>query len=161
MPKVERKYLVSFVNTGTFATPIWKLLGIGTPDNSLAFNVDKESITDVTGLTSTDIKKIEISQAFDPVPVQDDDDFQEEILKNMLTNNVSELANKDVLVVIGWNPSMAAPFDAYRYTESTISAQSLGGDAYVSLPFTVDYGGEVMEGTVDGIRDVTFTPTVS
>jgi hypothetical protein len=158
--RVARKQQVLYINTGTPSAPVWKDLGIRTPSSTTDVTTDTSTETDIRGNTWTDVNSMQLAQTFDPSPAIQGDAWQEDLVRKVMLNDIVGMSGQDVLWVMGWNSAMTAPFDAYRFPVSTIEVTSIGGDSYVDLAFTVNFGGEVEEGTVDQLAaGLVFTKT--
>ena len=72
--KAERKLLVTAINVGDSITessgsPDWQIVGVGVEDSSIEYNPDTETITDILGITTTTVNKLETSQSLDPMTI--------------------------------------------------------------------------------------------
>ena len=164
--RVQRKKLITVAGwtegTGQSATSKKEVLGWRTPNSSIDYNPDKQKVTDVLGVTHSDIEKTEPTQTFDPHYLSDDSDFDKYLMKAAMKNDIDAYNGVfDVYVIDATQDSGSGSTHAYytvKHTGCTISPDSLGGENYVDMPLTIDYSNDITVGTVDKLGDdLTFT----
>jgi hypothetical protein len=161
MPDLARKLLATVVNIGTHASPTWALLGYKVEDSAIELNPEITTVTDITGITYTDVEKFDKQQSFEPNRYREDNGLNEELLEKYRKNDVAGFSGYEVLQIFGWKGTSGA-YEADLYDNCTITPQSIGGSSYVDMPLNVSFGGNVTAGTVDSIQaPTTFTPTVT
>lgn len=157
--EIERKMLVLCANTGTYATPVWEILGVGVDDSAISYNPDMETTTDILGTTRTRIKKLEPTQNM-AMPLIGGSDFLVKVYNDVRRRRMANLGNYDLLVIHGY-VGAAATYEADRYPTSAVEPTSLGGDAYIDQEITFHLGGTIEYGTVNAFATgstITFTP---
>ena len=157
--EVERKMLVLCANTGTYAAPVWEIIGSGVEDSAISFNPDLETTTDILGVTRTRINKLEPTQDMS-MPLIGGSDFLVKVHNDVRRRRLANLGAYDLLVIYGY-VGAAATYEADRFPASTIEPTSLGGDAFVDQEVTFHLGGTIAYGTVNAFAvgsTVTFTP---
>lgn len=142
---VERKMLILYLNmeSGREGPERWKPVGIGTPDSSMEYDWGEESKTDIFGNTYTTLKTPVVSQSFDPWPLGIEDDAQKLIWANAIAEqDVSAVANYDLLVVHTYVTNDDGNAFAERYKKSMVKPSRLGGSSVVDMALDVTFGGE-------------------
>ncbi len=162
--KAERKLLVTAVNVGDSAKPVWQVIGAGIEDSSLELNPDVSAITDILGITETTVNKIEPKQSFEPFTVRGGSALAEMLFDIWQRKAWSELSKFDVLLMYGFiDGKTAGTFSAEKQSGCTISINSIGGSATVDMPIEISYSNDSTLGTVNKLKgdDIEFTPTVN
>ena len=158
--KAARKLLRTYVNVGTAETEEWFLVGSGVEDSSIELNPNTESVTDILGVTSTDVTRWEPSQSFDPFTVKGGSALAFK-LHEIWVNKTPELLSKfEVLIVYKYVGDTTSGYDAELQKNCTVNVTSIGGSAYVDMPIEISYSNDSVKGTVKyDTEDVpTFTP---
>lgn len=161
---IDRELLVLFLNTGTSTEPIWSPLGSRVPDSSEEFDWQRDTNTDILGIVRTQMKKPQITQTFDPLPLSSDDAAAVKLWNLAVKDqNYAALAAQDVLIVHKYAGTASSAMFAERYAASAIEATGLGGEggAEISMPITVTPGGTRTVGTAAADATtgaITFTP---
>lgn len=158
--KAERKLLVTAINVGTKDTPEWQIVGVGVEDSSIEFNPDTETKTDILGITETVVNKLETSQSLDPMTVRGGSKLALKLYNQVKYQRLSEMAMYQVMIIYGFVGSAGA-YEAEVHDDCTVTPQSMGGDAYVDFPITINYSNNKTHGTVNDFKygaDITFTP---
>ena len=75
--RAQRKTLITVAEWTDGGTQKREILGARTEDSSIEFNPDIETVTDILGITYTDVNKTEPQQDFDPFYVMKDSDLAE------------------------------------------------------------------------------------
>lgn len=155
--RAERKTLITVAewNTGTGTTTQKReILGTRTEDSSIEFNADIETMTDIRGITYTDVNKTEPQQDFDPFYVLGGSALAEYLSDAALTNNIAAYNGTFTIYVIeAYKGSSSNGYTAVKHTGCSIIPTSLGGDSYVSMPIEVHYSNNITLGTVDKLSD--------
>lgn len=157
--KAERKLLVTAVDVSdTSSTPEYEIQGAGIEESSIKYSVDKETITDILGVTETSVNKVEAAQTFDPNTIRGGKKLIAKLLDIYKRKAWSELSLFNVLVIRGYLGTDGA-WEAELHKNCTISLTSEGGSGYVGCPFDIDLSGDKTLGTVDKLTGtITFTP---
>ena len=156
--KAARKLLRTYVNVGTSETKEWFLVGSGVEDSSIELNPNTESVTDILGVTTTDVTKWEPAQSFDPFTVKGGSTLAFK-LHEIWANKTPELLSQfEVMIVYKYIGTETDGYEAELQTNCTINVTSIGGSAHVDMPIEILYSNDSVKGTVKFEDDVpTFT----
>ena len=163
--KAERKLLVTAINvgesigTGTGAAE-WEIVGVGVEDSSIEFNPDVETITDILGITTTTVNKLEVSQSLEPMTVRGGSKLAIKLYNQIKYNRLSELAMYEVMQIHAY-VGEAGQYEAEIHKGCTVTPQSLGGDSTVDMPIDINFSNDKIHGTVNDYKygsTITFTP---
>ena len=161
---VQRELMIAYLNTGTFATPVWSAIGKRVADSSMDIDWGEETTKDILGATYTTMKKPTITQSFEPGNLDGGDPAIVKLWNLAVKDHdYASLANMDLLIVHFYAGAAANPF-AERYTACSIRPSSLGGEGggVMGMPFDVTYGGMRIVGTAaKSGATVTFTPSAT
>lgn len=159
---VNRHAMIAYLNTGTYAAPVWGPIGYRVTDSSMEYDWGKEDSKDVLGNTFSTMKTPVATQTFDDWPLSGGDEAQEQIFNlAVVEQDARKLANMDLMVAHYYLTSSGGTSSfAERYPASAIEPASIGGEGGGNLvsSINVTYGGTRELGTVsndDGT--VTFT----
>jgi hypothetical protein len=161
---IAREYLLAYLNTGTDSTPVWSLIGKRVEGSEESIDWSMEQHSDIIGESYTTAKKAKISQEFSPVLLDGGVAAYNKIWEIAIRDQDAQaLCNQDCLIVHKYaNDGQTTPkLFAERYKSCAIDVTALGGDggAEISMPFTVNYGGErILGGATISSGTVTFTP---
>lgn len=158
---VKRNKLLCAVDISDTDTPEYVVIGYKVSSSTVEFNPNVEKTTDILGDNYSDVTKLEISQTFEPhrLTAGEHGKLAAKLITILRNNELEKLSQFKCILIYGFL-SEAAPYEADLYKSCTISVTSLGGESYVDMPITIDFGGEVEHGTVDkGLGEVTFTAT--
>ena len=160
--KAPRKLLRTYVNVGDSGTQEWFLVGSGIEDSSIELNPNTETVTDILGVTSTEVTKWEPAQSFDPFTVKGGSALAFK-LHEIWTNKQPELLSQfEVLIVYKYIGTEADGYEAELQKNCTINITSIGGSAYVDMPIEISYSNDSTKGTVKFTEDVpTFTASAA
>lgn len=159
--KAERKLLVTAVNVGTSDSPVWQVVGAGVEDSSIEYNPDTETVTDILGITETNVNKLETSQTLDPMTVRGGSQLAVKLYNQIKYQKLSELSMYDVLLIHAYVGADGA-YEAEKHANCTIVPQSVGGSSYVDMPIDIQFSNDKTHGTVDNYKagsTITFTET--
>lgn len=147
--KAERKLLMTYVNVATTGTPDWELIGSGIEESSIELNPEKKTVTDILGVTTTSVEKMEPSQSFDPFTIKNDSKLALRLHNMWVSKNWSDFSKFEVLIVykyIGTGEN-----DSYlgeKQSNCTIVPTSIGGSSTVDMPIEITYSNDCMSGSV-------------
>ncbi len=159
---IAREQLICYLNTGTYASPVWSAIGTRVEDSSLEYDWSEETSQDILGVTRNTMKKPTVTQSFDGVKLSEGDAAYEKIWVDGVKNqNPQALCTLDLLIVHFYAGAVATPF-AERYPSSMVRPTSIGGEGggNIEMPFDATYGGERETGTASkdaSTGAVTFT----
>ena len=160
--KAERKLLVTAVNVGEklgSGTPEWQIIGVGVEDSSIEYNPDTTTSTDILGITTTNINKLETSQTLEPMTVIGGSKLALKLYNQVKYGRLSELAMYEVMQIHAYVGTEGA-YEAEGHRNCTLTPQSVGGSANVDMPINISYSNDKVHGTVDNYKygeEVTFT----
>lgn len=157
---IERKLLILYLNTGTTSgTPTWSAIGKRVEDSSMEYDWGEETKTDIFGETYTTMKKPTVTQTFDPCELDGGDVAQMKIWNQAVKDqDVSAMANNDLLVVHTYAGTADTAVFAERYSACMVKPSGLGGSTNVGMPIDVTFGGKRTKGTAAVAAGVvTFT----
>lgn len=160
--KAERKLLVTAVNVGEklgAGTPEWQIIGVGVEDSSIEYNPDTTTSTDILGISTTIINKLETSQTLEPMVVLGGSKLALKLYNQVKYGRLSELAMYEVMQIHAYVGAEGA-YEAEVHKNCTLTPQSLGGSATVDMPINISYSNDKVHGTVDNYKygaTVTFT----
>lgn len=163
--KAERKLLVTAVNVGdsiteSGGTPIWQVVGAGVEDSAIEYNPDKETVTDILGVTETTVNKFETSQDLDPMTVRGGSTLAVKLYNQVKYNRMSEFAMYEVMQIHAYVGTDGA-YEAEVHKNCTLTPTSIGGSSYVDFPISIDFSNDKVHGTVNSYKysdTITFTP---
>lgn len=160
----ERKLLVTAVNVGTGALPVWERIGVEIEDSSIELNADVQTITDILGVTTTKVNKLEMQQSFEPFTIKGGSKLAVKLEDILQRNALTEFGTFDVLIIRGYITSGTASgtdfkLNAEKHIHCTVIPTSIGGSSSVDMPVTVYFSNDKTLGTVNNYRGtITFTP---
>ena len=167
--RAERKQLVTVAEwtektldgTTEGTEEVRELLGVRTPDSSIAYNPDIETSTDILGNNYTDVNKTQPEQAFDPFLVLGGSRLGAYLNDIRRRNALNELDRFNIYVITTFVGSEGA-YETEKHSDCTITYESFGGENNVNFPITVHYSNKITTGTVDKIApDFQFTADVT
>ena len=164
--KAERKLLVTAINVGE---PIgtgdgaaeWEIVGVGVEDSAIEYNPDTETITDILGITTTTVNKLETSQSLEPMTIRGGSKLALKVYNQIKYGRLSEMAMYEVMQIHAYVGEKGA-YEAEVHKGCTVIPQSVGGDSYVDMPIDISYSNDKIHGTVDNYKygeTIKFTPT--
>ena len=146
--KVARKLLRTYVNVGESGSPEWFLVGSGVEDSSIELNPNTETLTDILGVTTTDVTKWEPNQSFEPFTVKGGSKLAFLLHQIWLDKKPEKLSQFDVLICYNYVGSETEGYDAELQKNCTINITSIGGSAYVDMPIEISFSNDSTKGTV-------------
>lgn len=158
--EVLRKYLVTYVNVGTTEAKVWEAQGIKVEESAIELNPDISTITDILGITYSDVNKMEASQTMDPNTLRMGAKLSEKMLDIYRRGAFDEYSNFEVLIVYGFLGTSGS-YEADLETGCTVVPNAVGGSSRVDMPFVINLSGKKTLGTVNKFypaTDVEFTP---
>lgn len=162
---IDRHAMIAYLNTGTYASPMWGAIGLRVTDSSVEFDWSSEDNKDILGNTFSVMKTPILTQSFDDWPFSGGDEAQELLAQlAIVEQNARALANMDLMIFHRYltDKGTVAMSFAERYPSSKIEVTSLGGEGggNLNISITATYGGarEVGTASLSSSGAVTFTP---
>lgn len=161
--RAERRTFITIAEwtEGSSDTPKRVILGKRVEDASMEFNADIEQTTDILGINYTDVNKTQPQMTFDPAYIIGGDDLMEYLYKAALRNDMSAFNNVfTVYQVAAFDGDKTNGYYTVKHENCSIIPTSLGGDAYLAMPFDVYFSNDITEGTINKLADdFEFTET--
>lgn len=157
---IARELLIAYLNTGTYAAPVWSALGTRVTDSSMGYDWGDESKQDILGNVNSTMKKPVVTQSFDPCNLDSGDSAIHKVWQlGVHDQDAQALASMDIMIAHFYANQGNASF-AERYPSSMVKPTGLGGEGggSIEMPIDVTCGGKREVGTVakddDGV--ITF-----
>lgn len=154
--RAQRKLLITVAEWSDGSdTKVRQILGARTEDSSIEFNADMETVTDILGITYTDVNKTEPQQSFDPLYVIGGSKLSAYLTTAALKNDINAYNNVfNVYIITAFidGPSEGTYY-AVCHSGCSIIPTSIGGDSYTSMPVEVHFSNNISEGYVDKLTD--------
>jgi len=157
-----RNKLLTYVNVGTKTAPEWEIQGVKTEDAAYELNPDVTTVTDILGITYTDVNKVEPQITIDPNTLRMGAKLSEKLLDIYRRRAFEEFQQFEVLTVWGMLGT-GSNYEADLEEGCTIHPNSIGGSSRVDMPYTILLSNKITKGTVNALfpaSDIQFTPTV-
>lgn len=140
-----------------------ELLGTRVEDSAIELNPDIETMTDILGITYTDINKTEPQQTLDPSYVIGGSKLSAYLYDAMIHNRINDYNQAfNVYIISGFMGDATNGYETVRHDGCSIIPTSVGGSNYVALPLEIHFSNKITSGTVDKLADdFTFTPDVN
>ena len=155
--RTQRKALITVAEWtpagGSSQTPTRQILGVRTEDSSIELNPDIETVTDILGITYTDVNKTEPQQDFDPFYVIGGSALHDYLTTAILANDIDAYSNAFTVYIIAAYQGSVGEYRCAKHEGCSIIPTSIGGDAHVNLPIEVHYSNNITTGKVDALTD--------
>lgn len=161
---------VSGAEAPTFATNTYysgdesrEVLGTRVEDSSIELNADIETMTDILGITYTDVNKTEPQQTLDPSNIIGGSKISAYLYDAAIHNRITDYNQAfNVYVISGFMGDATNGYETVKHSGCSIIPTSIGGSAYVQMPLEIHFSNNITSGTVDKLADdFTFTPDVN
>lgn len=147
----SRDLMVTYINTGTSAAPVWSAMGRTVEDSSIDYDYSQESKTDILGETHVTAKTPATTQTFSGNNLLAGDAVLNHILDmTIVRRSIAEALNQDLLIAhLYLTDSAGNPF-AERWKSSSVLLTTNGGAGgdMLASDIEVTYGGERETGTI-------------
>ena len=130
-----------------------EIIGKRVEDSSIEFNADITTITDILGITYTDVNKTEPQQTFDTFKIIGGSKLASYLVDAALSNNITKYNNNFTIYIITAFIGTSSAYNAVKHTGCSIIPTSIGGDAWVEMPIEVHYSNNLTKGTVNKLAD--------
>lgn len=151
----ERKTFITVAEwTEGSSTAQREILGTRTEDSSMELNPDMETMTDVRGITYTDVNKTEPEQTFDPFYIMGGSKLAAYLTAAALENRIADYNNVfTIYQIAAFSGDSKNGYYTVKHAHCTILPTSIGGDAKVSMPIELHFSNDITVGTVDALSD--------
>jgi hypothetical protein len=140
-----------------------EVLGTRVEDSSIELNADIETMTDILGITYTDVNKTEPQQTLDPSNIIGGSKISAYLYDALIHNRITDYNQAfNVYVISGFMGDATNGYEAVRHDQCSIIPTSVGGSSYVQMPLEIHFSNLITSGTVNKLADdFIFTPDVS
>ncbi len=140
-----------------------EVLGTRVEDSSIELNADIETMTDILGITYTDVNKTEPQQTLDPSNVIGGSKISAYLYDAVTHNRITDYNQAfNVYIISGFMGDATNGYEAVRHDGCSIIPTSIGGSSYVQMPLEIHFSNNITSGTVNKLADdFTFTPDVT
>jgi len=140
-----------------------EVLGTRVEDSSIELNADIETMTDILGITYTDVNKTEPQQTLDPSNIIGGSKISAYLYDALIHNRITDYNQAfNVYVISGFMGDATNGYEAVRHDQCSIIPTSVGGSSYVQMPLEIHFSNLTTSGTVNKLADdFIFTPDVS
>lgn len=155
--RAQRKKLMTVAEWEEDGAQKRTILGRRTEDSSIDFNPEAETMTDILGITYTDINKTEPSQGV-TCWIMGGDDLSGYLTRAALKNDIDAYNGKFKVYVIAAFMGTEGDYYAVVHEGCTILPNSIGGSSYTQLDVQINFSNNITEGSVDSLeKDFVFT----
>ena len=156
MAKIERKYLVHFINTAAQGDAAYERLGKDLEEFSAEMSAQVETKKNILGESSILISGYEKTASVEPYYAEEGTALFERLQGILDDASVLDQLKTDVVEVKLWNETQEGVYPAIR-EEAYIEIVSYGGDTTgYQIPFKLHYTGNRVKGSFD-VATKTFT----
>ena len=147
---IKREEFMTFADVATASTPEWELIGDKVEDMSLEMNPNVETVTDITGNTTTTLDKYEVQTSVSPMRARKESKLFAllyDIVKNEKTLSDVERTFLCVNVFDKSGEGASATYAAWTQ-KGVIAVQNYGGNTQgLDIPFNIHWTGKKTHGT--------------
>lgn len=161
MPKIERKYLVHYINTAPGETSAaYEKLGKDLEELKVELNAEVESKKNILGETSVNVSSYEAQASVEPYYAEKGTGLHTLLQGIIDERKVLDDAKTDVVEVHTWEEASAGAYTAYKES-AVIEITSYGGDYKgYQIPFNLHFCGDRVKGKFNPATK-TFTADAS
>ena len=154
----------------TFATNTYysgeanrEVLGTRVEDSSIELNAEIETMTDILGITYTDVNKTEPQQTLDPSNVIGGSKISAYLYDAVIHNRITDYSQVfNVYIISGFMGDATNGYETVMHSGCSIIPTSIGGSSYVQMPLEIHFSNNITSGTVNKLADdFEFTPDVT
>lgn len=143
---VKRAEFMLFFDVAATSTPDWELIGDKVEELNLEMNPNVNTVTDITGKTSTILDKYEVQSAVDPMRAKRGSKLFE-ILYDIVKNEKTLSDVEKTLMCVNIFDSVNGNYAAWTQ-KAVIAVQNYGGNTEgLNIPFNVHWVGQKIHGT--------------
>ena len=131
-----------------------EVLGTRVEDSSIELNADIETMTDILGITYTDVNKTEPQQTLDPSNVIGGSKISAYLYDAVTHNRITDYSQVfNVYIISGFMGDATNGYEAVRHNGCSIIPTSIGGSSYVQMPLEIHFSNKITSGTVNKLAD--------
>lgn len=159
MAKIERKMMAHYVDGSLTATPAYYRLGQDLEEFNVDMNPEFESVKNILGASSTQMKGYDPQSSVSPYYATEGDGLFEKLQKIIDTRATGTDTSTTAVEVHLWAETTenSGIYEAYK-EDATFVINSYGGDtAGYQIEFDIKYNGNRTKGTFN-LSTKTFTP---
>lgn len=149
---IKREEFAVFANVATTGTAEWELIGDKVEEMSLEMNPNVETMTDVTGNTSTTLDKYEVQTSVSPMRAKRESKLFAILYDIVKEEKTLSDVERDFLCVNIFDKvgeGAEATYSAWKQ-KGVIAVQSYGGNTQgLDIPFNIHWIGKKTYGTFD------------
>lgn len=142
--RAERKLLITVAEWKEGTQTVREFIGLRTPDSSVEYNADIETVTDIRGITWTEVNKTEPQQSVDPYTVMGGSTLGPKLDDIRRRNAVSEYSQFTVYIITAYKGT-AGSYQAEKHDGCTIVPTALGGESYVNMPIEIHLSNDSLD----------------
>lgn len=154
---IKREAFMTFVDVSATATPEWELIGDKVEELSIAMNPNINTVSDVTGNTSTTLDRYQEQTDVSPMRARKESKLFAILYAIVKEKKTLSDVERDFLCVNVFDAS-AGQYSAWKQ-RAVIAVQSFGGNTQgLDVPFNIHWMGERTHGTFNPSTN-SFTPS--
>lgn len=154
--KLERKYLIHYIDSSFGGTPSYERIGKDLEEYNIELNPDVETIKNIWGETSNNVKGYEPSSSVDTYYAREGDPLSTQLAD--IANTRATGAKLATTVVDLLVTETGTVVWAYRENVLVVPQTMGGNNGGVQIPYEIMYNGDRTAGTWDK-EAKTFTPS--
>jgi CRISPR/Cas system-associated protein Cas5 (RAMP superfamily) len=164
---IKRSDFMTLADVGLAEAKEWELIGDKVEEMMLAMNPNVETVTDITGNTTTTLNKYEVQTDVTPMRAKKESKLAKWLYEVVKEEKTLSDVEKEFLCVnvfdestTGVEPDIKTVYAAWTQ-KGVVAVQSYGGNSSgLDIPFNIHWIGKKTHGTFDPVTK-TFTPTVA
>lgn len=144
---IKRSEFMVFADVSDSETPEWELIGDKIEDLSLAMNPNVETVTDITGATTTTLDKYEVQSSVSPMKAKRESKLAARLYDIVKYEKVLSDVEMNFLCVNVFDATGEGVYVAW-VQKGVVAVQSFGGDTKgLDIPFNIHWIGKKTHGT--------------
>lgn len=146
---IRRSEFLVLADVSATATPEWELIGDKVESLNLALNPNVETITDITGVTSTTLDRYQVQTDVTPMRARRESKLAAILYDIVKSEKTLSDVERKFLVVNVFDAGAGSTYAAWQQT-GVIAVQTYGGDTKgLDMPFNIHWVGAKAHGTFD------------
>lgn len=151
---IPRSEFAVFADVGTSPTEEWELIGDKVEDMSLAMNPNVETVTDVTGVTSTTLDRYQVQTDVTPMRAKKESKLAKWLYEVVKLEKILSDVEKNFLCVNKFDATTSGEPEVTTYAAWTqkgvVAVQNYGGNTQgLDIPFNIHWSGKKTYGTFE------------